>query len=342
MEILKSRSRTLQHDALDANNKGKLRASPRLQSALVQLNKYAISSIHQGFFLRYLNTDLKQVDYDRNIHYALAMHDVGIPTKKNSVRDLWSHCQHTHRALEWARQNTNPNHRWQPGAIRRLEWLLGVDDMLSIEHADQWPIAKRELGYDIAPKGLGEWFDYANNSHSIERVLVAYEHLCILRSHEQDDGRVASVFLEAVLNDLRPSNRYWLTPLFVQPDRDLTSLLVSYPEFEEVISKWENQFENLVDKQRYIYNALKAFDTEFDLVLQTQPMPKGWYELKMILLAKPIITMEIAHVYLEASSCMFEYGLLQVKHIKALNNMTVFECPAVFELWGRWENIVKF
>ncbi|RJE73696.1 hypothetical protein BGP78_17115 [Pseudoalteromonas sp. MSK9-3] len=347
MEILKSRSQSFQHHShkpnlLDAFNQKKLRASSRLQTALVQLNKYAISSVHQGFFLRYLSSSLNVTECDTDIHYALAMHNVGIPSKLDNVKALWSQLQHTHRALEWAKQSSHSTPRWQPGAIRRLEWLLRVDDMLSIEHAEQWPIAREGLNYDISPHSLDEWFDYVNRSHSIERILVAYEQLCLLRSHEKDEGRVARVFLDAMLNDLRPDNGYWLTPLLVQPRHYSTPHQHSYPDIEGVMSAWESQFEKLVDKQRYIYNALKAFDNEFDLVLKTKPMPKGWRELKMLLLAKPVITMEIAHVHLEASSFMFEYGLLQVKHIKALNNMTVFECPAVFKLWGRWENIVKF
>ncbi|KAF7774392.1 hypothetical protein PCIT_a0828 [Pseudoalteromonas citrea] len=345
MEILKSRSRnpqhiSHQHDFLNVTNQKKLRASSRLQNALVQLNKYAINSIHQGFFLRYLNTDLNLTECDQGIHYALAMHNVGVPSKREQVKALWFQLQHTRRALDWARQNRHPG-QWPHGAIRRLEWLLGVDDLLCVEHADQWPIAKQEHDYDISPKRLDEWFDYINRSHSIERMLVAYEQLCLLRSYEQDDGRVAGVFLEAMLSDLRPDNGYWLTPLLIQPHYESVEQFSS-SRLEDVMSAWESRFEKLVDKQRYIYNALKAFNAEFDLVLQTKPMPKGWHELKMILLAKPVITMEIAHVHLAASSFMFEYGLLQVKHIKGLNNMTVFECPSVFELWDRWDNIVKF
>jgi hypothetical protein len=347
MERLKPHSQTIQtnHQKKDASKSVKTKkmlASPRLHAALEQLSKYAINPIHRGFFLRYLNTDLSKSHDDKDVHYELAMHSVGIPSKNSKVRDLWVYFQCSKRAIDWLQKSDHSTHRWSSNNYRRLEWLLGGDDALSIEQVDQWPITKQVHAQNVASKNLEAWFKYANGLHGIDAILMAYEQLCVIRSHAKDDGHIAGVCLEVMLSDLHSDNSYWVTPLLVQSHHNSKHQPHMSLELEDIIPEWEVRFDSLVDKQRYIYNALESFNSEFDLLLQTKSAPAGWYELKMILLAKPIITMETAHAYLEASSFMFEYGLLKVKHIKTLNNLTVFECPAVFELWKRWENIISF
>ncbi|WP_225738288.1 hypothetical protein [Pseudoalteromonas aurantia] len=320
----------------------KLKASPRLQSALLQLNKYSIHINHQLFFLRYFQSELDVAEYHHDFHKALALHAIGVPSQQLDIKNQWSQVQQNYRAIEWAKRKGKSHSGWEHGIIRHLEWLLHQGDKFAVENASSWPVTEREHDCSIDPNWLDDWFDYVNKSQGIERTLISYEQLCMIRNPAGGCTLLENVFLEARLSDLRAEKSYWLSPKFYYLNGCHSTTEDGFSDLGNLISRWEVKFEWLADKQRYIHHALQAFNDDFDAILQSKTMPAGWHELKAILLSTPIISMEVAHTYLEASSFMFEYGLLQVKHVSSLDDMTVFECTAVFKLWERWDNIMKF
>ncbi|WDD99851.1 Fic family protein [Thalassomonas actiniarum] len=328
--------------------------SLRLQTALNQLNESAIAKVHQGFFTRYLAGSVSLREGAKVSHKQLALCSVGIPNTEPLVQDLWSQMNYFQRGSIFARSFFNGVQSWEKNSLLALHSVLApeVKNKGRFRLSSCWIGAKTPTkARFVAPEPtrleelMEEWLAYIrlHTPLSLEQILIAYDQFLVIHPFSDGNGRVSRVFMDATLSHLRTG--YWLHPLFFRLANSSKCYINAHnayqrDEIDSWLNYWEDAFEWLVMKQQLIAQALEACEQAFKRTLVCTAIPKGWSELVRQLYSTPIITMEIAHRYLDAATLMLQLGLLKVKQVAFMGNATVLECPQIFKLWQQWEDIL--
>ncbi|OHU88042.1 MULTISPECIES: Fic family protein [Pseudoalteromonas] len=328
-----------------------IRTSQRLRDALEQLNRFAISSDHKAFFNRYLSGNVSLREGTGVTHKQLALCSAGIPTKDSIVRQLWSQMYKFQLGCDYATKLFEGNGMWQIPTLLELHCCLAPEApnsgqlrMTTCWIGGKCPTKARFVA--ASPQRLEslmeDWLSFVNEKAQIglENILLAYDQFLVVHPFSDGNGRVSRVFMESALNHLRQG--YWLHPLFFRLANSAANYIHAHnayqrDELEPWLAYWEDAFEWLVEKQKQIKEILRQCELQVDRALLCSEKPPLWDELKAQLYKTPIINMEVAHQYTQSVTLMIQSGVLQVKHVSEMNNMTVLECPSVFEMWQKWE-----